>query len=77
MRRGKIGSFIPTALANGISRGIHDLMPYVIDDEYDRLINFMYLETKEAVDEFSAWIKTLDNLKVQGLSIKFAFSSKT
>jgi len=56
-------------------RGIHDLKPYVIDDEYARLINFMYLETKEEVDEFAAWVKSLDNPKVQGLFIIFAFSS--
>ena len=54
---------------------MHDLKPYVTDDEYDRLINFMYLETKEHVDEFSAWVKNLNNPKIQGLFIKFAFSS--
>jgi len=56
-------------------RGVHDLKPYVTDDEYDRLINFMYLETKEDVDEFSAWVKSLDTPKIQGSFIKFAFSS--
>ena len=49
-----------------IGRGIHDLKSYVTDKEYDRIINFMYLETKEEVDEFSAWVKSLTNPKVQG-----------
>jgi hypothetical protein len=54
---------------------VHDLKPYVTDDEhYDCLINFMYLETKEHVDEFLAWVKSLDNPNIQGLFIKFAFS---
>jgi len=35
----------------------------------------MYLETKEEVDEFAAWVKSLDNPKVHGLFIIFAFSS--
>ena len=48
-------------------RGIHDLKSYVTDEEYDRLINFMYLETKEEVDKFSAWVRSLTNPKVQGL----------
>ena len=48
-------------------RGIHDLKSYVADEEYERLINFMYLETKEEVNEFSAWVKSLTNPKVQGL----------
>lgn len=47
-------------------RGIHDLKSYVTDEEYDRLINFMYLETKEEVDKFSAWVRSLTNPKVQG-----------
>jgi len=47
-------------------RGIHDLKSYVTDEEYERLINFMYLETREEIDEFSAWVKSLTNPKVQG-----------
>jgi hypothetical protein len=47
-------------------RGIHDLKSYVTDEEYERLINFMYLETREEVDKFSEWVKSLTNPKVQG-----------
>jgi len=47
-------------------RGIHDLKSYVKDEEYERLINFMYLETSEEVDKFSSWVKSLTNPKVQG-----------
>ncbi|KAF8175111.1 hypothetical protein BJ912DRAFT_1075466 [Pholiota molesta] len=46
-------------------RGIHDLQGSVTDEDYKRLINFMYLETKEEIDEFSNWIPTLKNPKVQ------------
>ena len=70
-----MASFILFTVADRFYRGIHDLKPYVIDDEYARLINFMYLETKEEVDKFAAWVKSLDNPKVQGLFIiEFAFS---
>ncbi|KAF8815556.1 hypothetical protein BYT27DRAFT_7040626, partial [Phlegmacium glaucopus] len=41
------------------------LKSYVTDEEYEHLINFMYLETKEEVNEFSAWVKSLTNPKVQ------------
>ncbi|KAF9479178.1 hypothetical protein BDN70DRAFT_984560 [Pholiota conissans] len=46
-------------------RGVHDLRTYVNDEAYDRLMNFLYLETKEEVDNFSAWVKGLKIPKVQ------------
>jgi hypothetical protein len=48
-------------------RGIHDLRTHVTDEEYNRLINFLYLKTPEDVEEFSEWITSLHNPKVQGL----------
>ncbi len=61
--------FLILILAHFKCRGVHDLKPHVSEDEYERLINFMYLETKEAVNEFSEWVKGLNNPKVQGSSI--------
>ncbi|KAF8150842.1 hypothetical protein B0H34DRAFT_801761 [Crassisporium funariophilum] len=46
-------------------RGVHDLKPYVTDNEYQRLSNFMYLKSKQEVEEFSAWVKGLNIPKVQ------------
>ncbi|KAF8161444.1 hypothetical protein B0H34DRAFT_840756 [Crassisporium funariophilum] len=61
----EIIEFFIRACYTHAKRGIHDLKPYVTDEEYEHIINFMYLETKEEVDKFSAWVKGLKNPKVQ------------
>lgn len=45
--------------------GIHDLKGCVSEDEYKPFINFM-LGTKEEVDKFVEWVRSLKNAKVQG-----------
>jgi len=49
-----------------ITRGIHDLKPYVSTNEYERIMEFFYLDSETKVEEFKEWIKGLKNLKVQG-----------
>jgi hypothetical protein len=58
-------------------RGVHDLKPHVTDDQYRCLVDFMYLETKQEVDEFAAWVKTLGNTKVQGACLVSSRTSIT
>lgn len=48
------------------SRGVHSLKPSVTDKQYEKIINFPYLESKEEVNKFSDWIKSLGIPKVQG-----------
>lgn len=47
-------------------RGVHDLKPHVTEEQFDRLMNFVYMKSKEEVNEFSKWIESLNNPKVQG-----------
>ncbi|KAF8909313.1 hypothetical protein CPB84DRAFT_1703009 [Gymnopilus junonius] len=47
------------------TRGVEDLKPHVTDEQFSRLRNFLYMETKEEVDKFSEWIKSLNIPKVQ------------
>ncbi|PPQ69339.1 hypothetical protein CVT26_002571, partial [Gymnopilus dilepis] len=45
--------------------GVEDLKSHVPEDEFKRLRGFLYLKTKEKVDEFTQWVKSLNNPKVQ------------
>jgi hypothetical protein len=47
-------------------RSVHSLKHSVTNKQYERIINFPYLESREEVDKFSDWIKSLCIPKVQG-----------
>ncbi|KAF9481142.1 hypothetical protein BDN70DRAFT_976125 [Pholiota conissans] len=46
-------------------RGVLELKPHVSQDDYNRLINFVYLESEEQIQEFSTWIQGLEIPKVK------------
>lgn len=46
------------------SSGVHDLKPYVDDAQYKRLLNFVYLESEDQINDLSDWIKSLNIKKV-------------
>ncbi|KAJ7865921.1 hypothetical protein B0H14DRAFT_3442728 [Mycena olivaceomarginata] len=50
--------FILRICFSHLKRGIPEL-PHLPHDDYQRIANFMYLETPAAAEEFKVWIKTL------------------
>jgi hypothetical protein len=47
--------------------GILELKAHLSDDEdFQRVMNFMYLKSQEELDRFSEWICSLRNPKIQG-----------
>jgi hypothetical protein len=56
--------FIRACYAHG-KRGIQDLRPYVTDQQYEQLMGFFYLPTKQEVEEFGQWIGSLSIPRVQ------------
>ncbi|KIK64479.1 hypothetical protein GYMLUDRAFT_71340 [Collybiopsis luxurians FD-317 M1] len=46
-------------------RGVHDLRHEVSEEEFQWLMNFPYLESEEAIDEFTVWVKSLKRCKVE------------
>lgn len=47
-------------------RAILDFKGMVTPAQYDRLMNFMYIDSKESLDEFSDFVKKLGVKKIQG-----------
>ncbi|KIK66252.1 hypothetical protein GYMLUDRAFT_239237 [Collybiopsis luxurians FD-317 M1] len=49
-------------------RGVDNLKNKVTPEQYLKLINFMYLPSKEAAKEFTDWVKGLGHPQVQGIT---------
>ncbi|KAJ6530760.1 hypothetical protein B0H19DRAFT_1328025 [Mycena capillaripes] len=47
------------------TRAIHDFKGLVTPPQYERLMNFMYLDSKECLDEFSKFVKDFGHKKIQ------------
>jgi hypothetical protein len=47
-------------------RAIHDFKAMVSPADYARLMDFMYIDSKEKLDEFSKFVKDLGVKKIQG-----------
>jgi hypothetical protein len=47
-------------------RAIRDFEVLVSSEDYARLMDFPYLESRELVDEFTLFVRSLDNKKING-----------
>ncbi|KAG6822663.1 hypothetical protein H0H92_013017, partial [Tricholoma furcatifolium] len=57
---GQLHIYYALFVANYTVSGIESLRHFVSDDQYERICNFMYLKSQVEVDEFDAWIKSLN-----------------
>jgi hypothetical protein len=50
-------------------RAIHDFKGMVSPADYSRLMDFMYIDSKDKLEEFSKFVKDLGVKKIQGESL--------
>ncbi|KAJ7719564.1 hypothetical protein B0H16DRAFT_1795091, partial [Mycena metata] len=64
--------FVRTCISHCKRYGVHKLKPFVDAAVFARLMEFPYMKTDTDVANFTAWITSLNNKKVQGSS-NYAF----